>query len=232
MREAQPNPAHLALAELERRGLVEAVVTQNVDRLHAAAGSKQVIEVHGSIRTASCLACGRREEFERVRRAAARARLRALRRRPEAGRGHVRRADAGGRSSTGRSSSCAEPALLLVVGSSLEVYPVAGIPEDALAAGAKLAIVNRGATPYDRRAELKIDAAAGETLSAGRPHAAARLSGCSSSSRPQVEQTTRATSNGTPPRWAIACEVTAWWRCGSVPAGRLDPSGFLTTIEE
>ena len=56
--------------------------------------------------------------------------------------------------------------LLLVVGSSLEVYPVAGLPEDALQAGGRLAIVNRGPTPYDRRADLKVDAAAGETLAA------------------------------------------------------------------
>jgi NAD-dependent deacetylase len=57
-------------------------------------------------------------------------------------------------------------ALLLVVGSSLEVYPVAGLPEEALAAGARLAIVNKGPTPYDRRADLRIDAPAGETLAA------------------------------------------------------------------
>jgi NAD-dependent deacetylase len=59
-----------------------------------------------------------------------------------------------------------EAALLLVVGSSLEVYPVAGLPEDALHAGARLAIVNLGPTPYDRRADLKIDASAAETLAA------------------------------------------------------------------
>jgi NAD-dependent deacetylase len=57
-------------------------------------------------------------------------------------------------------------ALLLVVGSSLEVYPVAGIPEEALASGARLAIVNRGPTPYHGRAELRIDASAGEMLAA------------------------------------------------------------------
>src|ERR671914_1473716 len=55
--EAEPNRAHLALAELERRGLVQAVVTQNIDLLHARAGSREVIEVHGSIRTAECLRC-------------------------------------------------------------------------------------------------------------------------------------------------------------------------------
>src|SRR5213593_4735183 len=58
LEEAEPNPAHLALAELERRGLLLAVVTQNIDRLHERAGSRRVIEVHGSVRTASCLRCG------------------------------------------------------------------------------------------------------------------------------------------------------------------------------
>src|SRR3954469_11830604 len=65
LREARPNPAHAALADLEARGLVQAVITQNVDRLHAAAGSRDVIEVHGSIATAVCLACGRRENHVR-----------------------------------------------------------------------------------------------------------------------------------------------------------------------
>jgi NAD-dependent deacetylase len=53
LKKAEPNAAHLALAELERRGLVEAVITQNVDRLHELAGSREVVEVHGSIRTSS-----------------------------------------------------------------------------------------------------------------------------------------------------------------------------------
>src|SRR5262245_2272214 len=55
---AEPNDAHLALAELERRGFVSAVVTQNIDLLHERAGSREVVEVHGSIRTASCPTCG------------------------------------------------------------------------------------------------------------------------------------------------------------------------------
>ena len=58
--EAEPNPAHLALAELERLGFVEAVVTQNIDLLHERAGSREVVEVHGSIRTATCPGCGER----------------------------------------------------------------------------------------------------------------------------------------------------------------------------
>ncbi|HEY6458594.1 MAG TPA: Sir2 family NAD-dependent protein deacetylase, partial [Polyangiaceae bacterium] len=56
--EAEPNDGHRALAELERRGWIDAIVTQNVDGLHARAGSRTVVEVHGSIRTSSCLECG------------------------------------------------------------------------------------------------------------------------------------------------------------------------------
>jgi NAD-dependent deacetylase len=163
--EAKPNAAHLALAELERRGLVEAVVTQNVDRLHQAAGSERVVEVHGSIRTSSCLACGHREPFERV------VELLPV---PACDRcGAVLKPDVVmfgelmPEAELERASALVRGArLLLVVGSSLEVYPVAGLPDEALAAGVKLAIVNKGPTPYDRRADLRIDAPAGETLAA------------------------------------------------------------------
>jgi NAD-dependent SIR2 family protein deacetylase len=63
---AEPNDGHRAIAELERRGLVEAVVTQNIDRLHERAGSREVVEVHGSIRSASCPACGRVHGLDEV----------------------------------------------------------------------------------------------------------------------------------------------------------------------
>ena len=79
--------------------------------------------------------------------------------------------------------------LLLVVGSTLEVYPVAGLPQETLSAGGTLAIVNRGPTPYDDLAEVRIDAGAGETLF----YAAARLIVFSSSRRWQREQTCRST---------------------------------------
>jgi NAD-dependent deacetylase len=161
--DARPNAAHSALAELERRGLVEAVVTQNVDRLHQEAGSRRVLEVHGSIRSASCLLCGRREEYERV------IELGPVPACAECG--AVLKPDVvmfGELLPAGVMEEASELALaarlLLVVGSSLEVYPVAGLPEDAFRAGARLAIVNHGPTPYDRRADLKIDASAGETL--------------------------------------------------------------------
>ena len=161
--DAAPNPAHVALAELESRGLVQAVITQNVDRLHAAAGSRDVIEVHGSIGSAVCLGCGRREE-----------RVRELLPLPRcAGCGAVLKpgvvmfgellpVDA-----IERATALAQNAeLLLVVGTSLEVWPVAGLPDETLVHGGKLAIVNRDPTPYDARASLVIHAAAGETLAA------------------------------------------------------------------
>src|SRR5207237_6735773 len=64
--EAEPNAAHVALADLERRGLVAAVITQNIDLLHERAGSREVVEVHGSIRTSSCPGCGERYPLPRV----------------------------------------------------------------------------------------------------------------------------------------------------------------------
>jgi NAD-dependent deacetylase len=162
---AAPNAAHLALAELERRGVVAAVITQNIDRLHELAGSEDVVEVHGSIRTSSCLECGHREELARV------VELLPV---PACERcGAVLKPDVVmfgellPERELERAAELARRAgLLLVVGSSLEVYPVAALPEEALAAGARLAILNKGPTPYDDRAELKIDAAAGETLAA------------------------------------------------------------------
>src|SRR5438445_12702731 len=64
--EAEPNPAHEALAALERHGFVEAVVTQNIDLLHERAGSRDVVEVHGSIRTSTCPGCGASYPLARV----------------------------------------------------------------------------------------------------------------------------------------------------------------------
>jgi len=156
--EAEPNAGHLALAELERRALVQAVVTQNIDGLHQRAGSREVIEVHGSIRTASCLECGAEAALERP-----------AQRCPRCGAimkpGVVMFGELLPEAAMARAAELARAAgLLLVVGSTLEVYPVAALPEETLMAGGTLAIVNRGPTPYDGRAELKIDDAAGVTL--------------------------------------------------------------------
>jgi NAD-dependent deacetylase len=160
LRDKKPNGAHRVLAELERRGRLDAVVTQNIDGLHGAAGLRDLIEVHGSISTASCLEAGHRHELEDVR-----ARLAA------AGDG-VPRCDAGHalkpdvvlfgeflpEAALARASSLAgEADLLLCVGSSLEVYPVAQLPQITLAAGGQVALVTMGPTPYDREAVVKLD---------------------------------------------------------------------------
>ncbi len=162
---AEPNEGHDALAELEGRGRVRAVVTQNVDGLHRRAGSREVVEVHGSLREAECIQCG-----VRVPMADAVAQL-PLPPCPECGEvlkpGVVMFGELLPAAAIERAQRlAAEAGLLLVVGSSLEVHPVAALPGDTLASGGALAIVNRGATPWDPRAELTIDAGAGETLRA------------------------------------------------------------------
>jgi NAD-dependent deacetylase len=161
--DAEPNPAHVALADLEANGLVRAVITQNVDGLHAAAGSRDVIEVHGSIAAAVCLACGRREEHVRELLPLPHCADCATVLKP----GVVMFGELLPVEAIERATALAQDAeLLLVVGTSLEVWPVAGLPEETLAHGGKLAIVNRDPTPYDARADLVIRASAGEVLAA------------------------------------------------------------------
>jgi NAD-dependent deacetylase len=155
----EPNAAHRALTELESRGLLEAVVTQNVDMLHVKAGSERVIEVHGSIRTSSCQSCGARFEIGRVEElfdddgvAICPGCLGYVK--PDVVLfGELLPADAMAEAEA--LASRAE--LMLCVGSSLEVYPVAGLPEVTLAGGGKLAIVTQGPTPYDGDAEVRTD---------------------------------------------------------------------------
>jgi len=162
---AEPNEGHRALAELEERGLLRAVITQNIDRLHTRAGSRHVIEVHGSIATASCLACGASVPYERV------LELLPLPLCPRCGR--VLKPDVVMFGELLPEAAvaealrlAAEAPLLLVVGSSLEVYPIAGLPLETLANGGQLAIVNREPTQYDSRAAVVVDGGAGETLRA------------------------------------------------------------------
>src|ERR1041384_3037689 len=154
--EAEPNPAHVALAELERLGFVQAIVTQNIDLLHERAGSREVVEVHGSIRTASCPGCGDRYPLERVLELLEGADAPEC---PACGGGAQPDAVFLGEllpvEASARATKLARGgALLLVVGSALEVYPVAGLPLETLAAGGTLAIVNRGSTPFDAEAPL------------------------------------------------------------------------------
>jgi NAD-dependent deacetylase len=155
----RPNGAHRALVELERRGLLDGVITQNIDGLHGAAGTRELVEIHGSVATASCLACGRRYPL-----ADTRARL-------EADAEGIPRCDCGrplkpdvvlfgellDEAAMERASALASGAdLMLCVGSSLEVYPAASLPELTLSAGGRLAIVTQSATPYDRVAAVRL----------------------------------------------------------------------------
>ncbi len=161
----EPNDGHRALADLERQGWVDAIVTQNVDGLHARAGSRTVVEVHGSIRTSSCLECGTTVPFAE---ALARLPVPAC---PTCGRvlkpDVVMFGELLPQAAMDRAVRlAAEAGLLLVVGSSLEVYPVAGLPLETLAAGGRLAIINRGETQFDGSADVCVDAGAGETLAA------------------------------------------------------------------
>jgi NAD-dependent deacetylase len=166
--EAEPNAAHRALVRLEQAGLVEAVITQNIDLLHERAGSREVVEVHGSIRTSTCPGCGASYSLAHV--------LELL-----GGKGAPACPECGSilkpdvvffgellpSAAIDRAFELArEAALLLVVGSALEVYPVAGLPLETLDAGGEVAIVNRGPTALDGRATLKVDGSAGEVLAA------------------------------------------------------------------
>jgi NAD-dependent deacetylase len=158
----QPNGAHRALAQLDIP-----VITQNIDGLHAAAGSRDVIEVHGSIATASCLACGATYPLAETRR-----RLEATGI-PRCDCGEVLKPDVVlfgellDEAAMARASELAAGAdLLLCIGSSLEVYPVAGLPELTLERGGRLAIVTRSTTPFDRWAAVRLDGDVEAELSA------------------------------------------------------------------
>lgn len=164
----RPNSAHEALAELERRGLIEAIVTQNIDRLHRAAGSRDVVEVHGSIETSSCRRCDASFGLERVEELFD-------------AEGVPFCSECGGpvkpdvvlfgellpEDAIARAQELAGRAeLMICVGSSLAVHPVAALPRLTLERGGRLAIVTKGATPYDADAELKLDGEVEEELAA------------------------------------------------------------------
>jgi NAD-dependent deacetylase len=156
----QPNLAHHALAELERAGLLTAIITQNIDRLHRRAGSDEVVEVHGSIESSICLVC--RASFS----------LGEVQHRQGLDDAGVPRCDCGQPLKPGvvlfgeylpeneiaRAQSLAASAdLMLCIGSSLEVYPVAGLPELTLRAGGRLAVITQGPTPFDRLAAVRME---------------------------------------------------------------------------
>jgi NAD-dependent deacetylase len=160
----QPNRAHHVLADL---GVP--VITQNIDGLHARAGSQDVVEVHGSIATSSCLSCGATYS------------LADTRSRVDAAPDGVPRCDCDrplkpdvvlfgemlDEATMDRAHRLARGAdLMLCIGSSLEVWPVAELPEVTLMAGGAVAIVTRSATPYDGHAAVRLDGDVVEELEA------------------------------------------------------------------
>ncbi|HEV3045762.1 MAG TPA: NAD-dependent deacylase [Solirubrobacteraceae bacterium] len=156
----QPNDAHRALVTLERHGLLDGVITQNVDMLHRRAGTRELVEVHGSIATCSCQGCGQRVTLEQARALLA------------AASGGVPRCGACARAlkpdvvlfgellpaaELARAQRMCEGAeVLLCIGSSLEVHPVAGLPLLTDRSGGAVAILTQGPTPLDELAAVRL----------------------------------------------------------------------------
>jgi NAD-dependent deacetylase len=168
---AQPGRGHLALASLYRAGKVPAVITQNIDNLHQSSGfsTEHVIELHGNNSYASCLDCGKRYELAWVRRRF----LEATERAPDCPdcSGHIKTATISfGQAMPEREMRRAEQLtlecdLFLAIGSSLVVWPAAGFPLMAKNNGARLAIINREPTDFDRMADLVVREDIGTVLS-------------------------------------------------------------------
>jgi len=168
IRDARPNPAHIALAELERRGLLKAVLTQNIDGLHQAAGSREVLELHGSHSAATCLRC--------LKIVPSHAYMDSV-----IDTGEVPHCQCGGvlkpntvlfgemlpvqtwHRAEAEARSCD---VMLIAGTSLEVAPAGRLPEFAADGGAQLIIVNRSRTPMDGRARVVIHEDVAEALPA------------------------------------------------------------------
>ena len=160
--DAQPNAAHLKLAELEQAGKLIGVVTQNIDGLHTKAGSKKVFELHGSVWRNYCQSCGKSYGPEFILHSEG-----------------VPRCSCGGRIKpdvvlyeegldndvvSGAVSAIQRADLMIVAGTSLTVYPAAGLLQDFR--GSHLVLINRDATPYDSSADLVLHEKVGEVLGA------------------------------------------------------------------
>jgi len=152
-----PNRAHELLVELEHAGMLDAVITQNIDQLHARAGSRELVEIHGTIAHSFCLRCTTHYPLADVRV------------RQAADVQGVPRCDCGEPLKPGvvlfgeylpmealayAERLASRAGLMLCIGSSLEVYPVADLPATTLAAGGRIAIVTQGRTPFDSRAAV------------------------------------------------------------------------------
>ena len=157
---AKPNRAHLALAELERQGKLSAVVTQNIDGLHQAAGSKAVYELHGSVHRNYCRKCGKAYTAEEILHSTGV---------PRCTCGGLIKPDVvlyeeglDGDTIQGAVMAIANADLLIVGGTSLTVYPAAGLIQ--YYRGHRLVLINRDATPLDSRADLVLRDPIGQVL--------------------------------------------------------------------
>lgn len=164
---AEPNPAHHALVDLERQRRLRAVITQNTDGLHQKAGSSEVIELHGSSHSVVCLDCEQRFPRPEIDRLNAEHCPPSC---PACGGGFLKPTvvmfgEALPMAALRRAQDFAVAAdLMLIVGSSLQVYPAAGIPRLAREHGAELCIINAEPTPFDSAASMVIHGKAGELL--------------------------------------------------------------------
>lgn len=167
--ESRPNAGHRALAEMEAAGYLVGVVTQNTDGLHHDAGTRRLVELHGSGRIVRCMDCGSEEARSVVQE---RLEYELPPRCRRCGGIHLKPAvvffgEPLPASPLREAFELARASdLMLVVGSSLQVYPAAGIPLAAVEAGASLVIVNVDPTPFDRLATVLLRGRAGEMLPA------------------------------------------------------------------
>lgn len=158
--DAKPNAAHLKLAELEAKGKLKAVVTQNIDGLHQAAGSKNVLELHGSVHRNYCRKCGRLYDASYIKESTGV---------PKCACGGQIKPDVvlyeEGLDDVTMQSAIhfiSQAEILIIGGTSLAVYPAAGLID--FYKGNKLVLINKSATPLDRRADLVIQAPIGEVF--------------------------------------------------------------------
>ena len=161
--DAEPNKAHLALAKLEDMGKLKAVITQNIDGLHQAAGSRQVLELHGSVKRNYCTRCGKFYGLEEMMEAMGPDEI------PRCGCGGIMKPDVvlyeEGLDQTVLSRAASYIAgadMLIVGGTSLTVYPAAGLID--YYRGNRLVLINRTVTPMDERADLVISGSLGQVL--------------------------------------------------------------------
>ena len=163
-----PNRAHEAVAQLQRRGVVKQLITQNIDRLHARAGSEDAIEVHGSVDSGCCIRCGHEVDIDELV-AMADAAEDGVPRCPPCGfqmkSGVVLFGEMPPAEALDLANAAAEEAdAMLVVGSSLQVAPVNRLPGVVLRRSGMLAILTEGPTPYDDAAHVRLNGKAGEQL--------------------------------------------------------------------